>query len=102
MRTWRRLTYACEGDTRVVVNLHGTMAKVVYKGHTYNMKQAEGSDGHKYTDGSRAWMEKEEVGSLERISKSGDGKALAAGCHLQTAGTNPPNPGQSGKTPNQK
>jgi membrane-bound inhibitor of C-type lysozyme len=103
MRTWRRLTYACDGDTKVVVNLHGTMAKVVFKGHTYNLKQAEGSDGHKYTDGSVTWMEKDEVGSLEQVLKAGgEGRSLTAGCHLQTAGTTPPNPSQSGKTPSQK
>lgn len=91
MRTWRRLNYTCEGDVKVVVNLHAKEARVVYKNHTYNMKQEEESDGQKYTDGSLVWRNKGEEGSLERASKSGsNAKALATGCHLQSAGTNPP------------
>jgi len=91
MRTWRRLAYTCEGDAKVVVNLHAKEARVVYKNHTYNMKQVDESDGQKYTDGSFVWRNKGEDGSLERASKTGsDAKALATGCHLQSAGTNPP------------
>src|SRR6202030_2554264 len=48
MRTWRRLTYTCDGDAKVVVNLHAKQARVVFKGHTYNLQQADGSDGEKY------------------------------------------------------
>src|ERR1700675_3805085 len=92
MRTWRRLTYTCNGDAKVVVNLHAKQARVVYKGHTYNLQQADESDGEKYTDGAVVWRIKDEVGSLERSSKSGGNKSLAAGCHLQSAGTAPPAP----------
>jgi membrane-bound inhibitor of C-type lysozyme len=95
MRTWRRLTYSCEGDTKVVVNVHAKVANVVFKGHTYNMKQVDASEGQKYSDGAVTWTEKDEVGTLKRPSKSGDdAKTLASGCQLQTAGTNPPNPSQ--------
>jgi membrane-bound inhibitor of C-type lysozyme len=96
MRTWRRLTYTCDGDAKVVVNLHAKMARVFFKGHTYNMKQVDEADGQKYGDGSLVWRNKDDVGTLERSSKSGSGKSLAAGCHLQSvlvgtsAGTNPP------------
>jgi membrane-bound inhibitor of C-type lysozyme len=91
MRTWRRLNYTCDGDAKVVVNLHAKEARVAFKGHTYNLKQVDESEGQKYTDGSVVWHNKEEVGSLERTSKSGgDSKSLAAGCHLQSAGTNEP------------
>ncbi len=90
MRTWRRLTYACDGDAKVVVNLHAKLARVIFKGHTYNMKQVDEAEGQKYTDGSLVWRNKDEVGSLERSSKSGSNKSLAAGCHLRSAGTNPP------------
>ena len=72
MRTWRRLTYTCDGDAKVVVNLHAKLARVVFKGHTYNMKQVDEFDGQKYTDGSLVWRNKDEVGSLERASKSGN------------------------------
>jgi membrane-bound inhibitor of C-type lysozyme len=90
MRTWRRLTYTCDGDAKVVVNLHAKLARVVFKGHTYNMKQVDEVDGQKYTDGSLVWRNKDDVGTLEHASKSGSGKSLAASCHLQSAGTNPP------------
>jgi membrane-bound inhibitor of C-type lysozyme len=90
MRTWRRLTYTCDGDAKVVVNLHAKEARVVFKGRAYNMKQVEESDGQKYTGGSLVWRNKDEVGTLERTSKSGGSKSLASGCHLQSAGTNPP------------
>jgi membrane-bound inhibitor of C-type lysozyme len=90
MRTWRRLTYTCEGDVKVVVNLHGKQARVVFKGHTYNLQQADASDSDKYTDGKVVWRNKDEVGTLERSSKSGDSKELASACHLQSAGTAPP------------
>ena len=89
MRTWRRLTYSCNGGAKVIVNLHGTSAHVVFQGHTYNMKQVDESAGQKYTDGAFVWRNKDEVGSLKHSSKSGDNKSLAAGCHLQSAGTNP-------------
>lgn len=87
MRTWRRLTYTCNGDAKVVVNLHAKQARVVYKGHTYNLQQADESEGEKYTDGAVVWRIKDEVGNLDRSSKSGGNKSLAAGCHLQSAGT---------------
>jgi membrane-bound inhibitor of C-type lysozyme len=92
MRTWRRLTYACDGDAKVVVNLHAKQARVVYKGHTYNLQQADESDGEKYTDGAVVWRIKDEVGSLDRSAKSGSNKSLAAGCRLQTTSTSSPVP----------
>lgn len=101
MRTWRRLTYTCDGDAKVVVNLHAKMARVVFKGRTYNMKQLDEADGQKYTDGSLVWRNKDEVGSLERASKSGASKSLASACHLQSAGTNPPAATPPPKTPSQ-
>jgi membrane-bound inhibitor of C-type lysozyme len=95
MRTWRRLTYTCNGDVKVVVNLHAKQARVLYKGHTYNLQQADESEGEKYTDGAVVWRNKDEVGSLERSSKSGGNKSLAAGCRLQSAGTASPTPAPS-------
>jgi len=92
MRTWRRFTYTCDGDAKVVVNLHAKQARVVFKGHTYNLQQTDESDGQKYTDGAVVWRNKDEVGILERASKSGGKKSLASGCHLQSAGTAPPAP----------
>ena len=106
MRTFRRLTYTCDGDAKIVVTLHGSLAKVVYKGHPYNLNKTGGADSRNYSDGSITWSEKDEVGSL----KQGDNKTLASACHLQSAGTAPPNPAnnsptkanssnQTGKTP---
>ncbi|HXO61681.1 MAG TPA: MliC family protein [Candidatus Acidoferrales bacterium] len=92
MRTWRRLTYTCDGDAKVVVNLHAKQARVVFKGHTYNLQQADGSDGEKYTDGAVVWRNKDDVGTLERSSKSGGKKSLAGGCHLQSTDTAPATP----------
>ena len=92
MRTWRRLTYTCDADAKVVVNLHAKQARVVFKGHTYNLQQVDESEGQKYTDGAVVWRNKDEVGTLKRSSKSGGKKSLAAGCHLQSAGTAPPAP----------
>jgi membrane-bound inhibitor of C-type lysozyme len=92
MRTWRRLTYTCDGDAKVVVNLHAKQARVVFKGHTYNLQQADGSDGEKYTDGAVVWQNKDDVGTLERSSKSGGKKSLAGGCHLQSTDTAPATP----------
>ena len=92
MRTWRRLTYTCDGDVKVVVNLHAKQARVVFKGHTYNLQQVDESEGQKYTDGAVVWRSKDEVGSLERSSKSGGNKSLATGCHLQSADTAPSTP----------
>src|SRR4029077_9616914 len=43
MRTWRRLAYTCNGDAKVVVNLHAKQARVVFKGRTYNLQQADES-----------------------------------------------------------
>jgi len=92
MRVWRRLTYTCDGDAKVVVNLHAKQARVGFKGHTYNLQQVDESDGQKYTDGAVVWRNKDEIGTLDRSSKSGDNKSLAAGCHLQSAGTAPTTP----------
>jgi membrane-bound inhibitor of C-type lysozyme len=98
MRTWRRLNYTCDGDAKVVVNLHAKEARVTFKGHTYNMKQLDESEGQKYTSGSLVWRIKDEVATLENSAKSGENKSLAAGCHLQSAGTAAP-PAPSAKTP---
>ena len=88
MRTWRKLTYTCDENTKVVVNLHAKQARVVFNGHTYNMKQTDDSDGQKFFGNSFVWHVKGEDGSLERTSKSGaDSKTVAANCHLQSAGT---------------
>jgi membrane-bound inhibitor of C-type lysozyme len=92
MRTWRRLTYSCDGDMKVVVNVHAKQARLVYKGHTYNLQQADESEGEKYTDGTVVWRNKDDVGTLERSSKTGGNKSLAAGCHLQSADTAPATP----------
>jgi membrane-bound inhibitor of C-type lysozyme len=95
MRVWRQLKYTCDGDVKVVVNLHAKQARVVFKGHTYNLQQADESDGQKYTDGAVVWRDKDEVGALERSSKSGGDKSMAAGCHLQSTGTAPTMPAPS-------
>jgi membrane-bound inhibitor of C-type lysozyme len=88
MRTWRKLTYTCDGNTKVVVNLHAKQARVVFNGHTYNMKQTDDSDGQKFFGDSFVWQVKGEDGSLGRSSKSGsNNKTVAANCHLQSAGT---------------
>lgn len=90
MRTWRKLTYTCDGNVKVVVNVHAKQARVVFKGHTYNLQQVNESNGQKYTDGTVVWRDKDEIGTLERPSKSGTSKSLAAGCHLQSTGTASP------------
>lgn len=93
MRTWRRLTYTCDADAKVVVNVHAKQARLVFKGNTYNLQQVDESDGQKYSGSSLVWRLKDDIGTLERSAKSGeksaDSKPLAAGCHLQSAGTNP-------------
>jgi membrane-bound inhibitor of C-type lysozyme len=90
MRTWRRLNYTCDGGVKVVVNLHGRQARVLFKNRTYNMKQVDVPDGQKYVVGSLAWRNQDEIGTLVRTYKSGHKKSLAAGCHLRSAGTTPP------------
>ena len=92
MRTWRRLIYTCDRDVKVVVNLHAKQARVVFKGHTYSLQQVDEPEGQKYTDGAVVWRNKDEVGALERSSKSGGNKSLATGCHLQSADTAPSTP----------
>lgn len=101
MRTWRRLTYTCDAEAKVVVNVHAKQARLVFKGKTYNLQQVEGSDEQKYSGSSLVWRLKDDVGTLERSAKSGgksaDSKPLARGCHLQSVGTNPSTP--PAKTP---
>jgi membrane-bound inhibitor of C-type lysozyme len=96
MRTWRRLTYTCDADGKVVVNVHAKQARLVFKGKTYNLQQVEEADGQKYSGDSLVWRLKDDVGVLEHApktdEKSGDNKSLAAGCRLQSAGTNPSKP----------
>jgi membrane-bound inhibitor of C-type lysozyme len=96
MRTWRRLTYTCDADAKVVVNVHAKQVRLVFKGKTYNLQQVEEAEGLKYTGDSLVWRLKDDVGVLEKVSKtdekSSDDKSLAAGCHLQSAGTNPSTP----------
>jgi membrane-bound inhibitor of C-type lysozyme len=101
MRTWRRLTYTCDADAKVVVNVHAKEARLVFKGKIYNLQQVDETDGQKYSGSSLVWRIKDDVGTLERATKSGeksaDSKPLAAGCHLQSSGTNPSTP--PAKTP---
>ena len=101
MRTWRRLTYTCEGDAKVVVNVHAKQARLVFKGKTYNLQQEEETDGQKYSGNALVWRLKDEVGTLEHSANSGeksaDSKPLATGCQLQSAGTNASAP--AAKTP---
>jgi membrane-bound inhibitor of C-type lysozyme len=96
MRTWRRLTYTCDGDAKVVVDVHAKQARLVFKGKTYNLQQEDETDGQRYSGSALTWRLKEDVGTLERSAKSeeksADSKPLAAGCHLQSAGTNPSTP----------
>jgi membrane-bound inhibitor of C-type lysozyme len=101
MRTWRRLTYTCDADAKVVVNVHAKEARLVFEGKTYNLQQVDETDGQKYSGSSLVWRLKDDVGTLKRSAKSGaeptENKPLAAGCHLQSEGTNPSTP--SAKTP---
>jgi membrane-bound inhibitor of C-type lysozyme len=93
MRTWRKLTYTCDGNSKVVVNLHAKQARILFNGHTYNMKQTDDSDGQKFSGDSFVWHVKGEDGSLQRASKSSSGdKIAAANCHLQSAGTDSATP----------
>src|ERR1700676_1483423 len=41
MRTWRRLTYTCNGNAKVVVNVHAKQVRMDFKGHTYSLQQAD-------------------------------------------------------------
>jgi membrane-bound inhibitor of C-type lysozyme len=96
MRTWRRLTYSCDADAKVVVNVHAKQARLVFKGKTYNLQQVDETDGQKYSGSSLTWRLQDDVGTLEHSAKPGekstDSKPLATGCHLQSAGTNPSTP----------
>ena len=91
MRTWRRLSYTCEGDQKVDVDLHGSSARVAFKGRTYMMRQVDGgaAGGQKYSSGALAWWNKGQEGRMERNTPGEKNKPLASGCHLQSTGTAP-------------
>ena len=44
MRTWRKLTYTCDANTKVFVNLHATHARAVFNAPTPHMNQTEHSN----------------------------------------------------------
>jgi putative lipoprotein len=90
-RAIRRLTYVCEGDTKVLVGTSGGTTRVAFKDHIYIMKQVEAASGTKYSDGSVVWWIKGEEGSLEDDSKPEKKQLLAKDCHLQTPVVPPTN-----------
>src|SRR6266581_9574775 len=65
MPMMQRLSYNCDGGTKVVVFLRERNAQVSFQGKTYAMKQVEAGSGTRYSEGSVVWWSKGEKGFLE-------------------------------------
>jgi putative lipoprotein len=79
---WTTFEYACADGEKVTVNLNNTLAKVVFQGHQYLLKQTTSADGNRYSDGKLVWWGKGEGGFLQEDAPDGDGKFLAKDCKL--------------------
>jgi putative lipoprotein len=86
---WKPFEYSCAGGEKVSVYLSDTLAKVLFQGHQYLLKQTASADGNRYSDGELVWWGKGEGGFLQEDTPDGDGKFLAKDCKLEkpTAGT---------------
>jgi len=79
---WKAFEYTCADGEKVSVYLSGTLAKVLFQGHQYLLKQTVSADGNRYSDGKLVWWGKGEGGFLQEDSPDGDGKFLAKDCKL--------------------
>ena len=55
MPMMQRLSYNCDGGTKVVVFLRERNARLSFQGKTYAMKQVEAASGTRYSAGSIVW-----------------------------------------------
>jgi putative lipoprotein len=78
---WKQFEYTCEGGSKISVYTGGSLAKLLYEGHQYVLKQKESSDGELYSDGKFRWTNKGDVGSLQEEAPDGKGRMLVQGCH---------------------
>ncbi len=85
MPMMQRLSYNCDGGTKVVVFLRERNARVSFQGKTYAMKQVEAASGTRYSEGSIVWWSKGEEGFLEDDTKAGEPVKLAENCKLERA-----------------
>jgi putative lipoprotein len=79
---WKQLQYTCADGEKISVALSGSLAKVLFQGHQYLMKQTVSADGTRYSDEKVVWWGKGEGGFLQEDNPDGDGKMLAKDCRL--------------------
>ena len=80
---WKAFEYTCGGGEKVSVYLSSTLAKVLFQGQQYLMKQTISADGNRYSDGKVLWWGKGEGGFLQEDTPDGVGKFLAKDCKLE-------------------
>ena len=85
MAMMRKLSYNCDGGTKVTVLLRERSVRVVFAGKSYSMKQVEAASGTKYSDGAMLWWSKGDEGFLEEEAKEGQSVRLADNCKLEKA-----------------
>jgi len=86
---WKQFEYTCEGGAKVSVYLGEAMAKVLYEGHKYLMKQTMSADGNRYSDGEVVWWGKGEGGFLQEDTPEWNGKMIAKDCKLDKPAETP-------------
>lgn len=79
---WKQFEYTCEGGAKVSVYLTGDVAKVLYQGHQYLMKQTRSADGNRYSDGKVVWWGRGEGGFLQEDTPDWNGKMIVKDCKL--------------------
>lgn len=80
---WKQFGYTCEGGSKISVYIGGSLAKLLYEGRQYVLKQKESTDGELYSNGQVRWTSKGDSGSLQEEAPEGKGKMLAQGCQLE-------------------
>jgi uncharacterized lipoprotein YbaY/membrane-bound inhibitor of C-type lysozyme len=80
---WKAVEYSCADGEKVSVQLSGTLAKVLFQGHQYLLKQTVSADGDRHSDGKLVWWGKGDGGFLQEDTPDGDGKFLAKDCKLE-------------------
>jgi putative lipoprotein len=72
--------YVCDDGTTIRVQLRENLARVIFKGKSYSMKQVESGSGARYSDGTTVWWNRGYEGFLRDESDPDHPVALAENC----------------------
>ena len=86
---WKRFSYACDDDLKLVVRTRGNYARVYFKDKVYYMTQTRSADGVRFAEGPVVWWTVGSGGFLDDTTDPSNPTHLAKNCKLDADATAP-------------